>query len=151
MLKWKAWNGYKWVFALYLLQIKRFRCSRLLIENWGPSGINKSSKLKFWVSKVAFVEMLWGSEDLSFMIFGVGKKLVPNPKVCSQWMFDQLKIATWGKGARTLGLKVRTLGQRCAYLGDTGAHLGPGRRERRCAREEKEKGLLRTVDWVFKH
>ena len=28
--------------------------------------------------------------------------------------------------------------------------LGRGRRKRRCAREEKEEGLLRTVDCVFK-
>ena len=61
-------------------------------------------------------------------------------------IFDRLKIATWGKRARNLGLKVRTFGHRCAHLGAEGAHLGRGRRERRCAAKVKEDGLLRTVD-----
>ena len=55
------------VFAFYLLQFKRIRGSRNLIGN----GINESSKLKLWSSKVAFLFLdLYGFlASLVFYVF----------------------------------------------------------------------------------
>ena len=54
----EAWNGKQKVFALHLLQIKRFRRPGKLIENGSPNCIKKVSKLKPLASKVRFFEIL---------------------------------------------------------------------------------------------
>ena len=69
MPKWEAWKSKKDVFALYVLQFKRFRWSEKSIENGGPNYINKSSKLKPWASKVAFVEIFVDCGKLDFLMF----------------------------------------------------------------------------------
>ena len=73
--KWEAWNCKKEVFAIYLLQFKRFRWSRKLIENWDQNGINKSFTLKPWASKVAFFETCIDFAKIGFlMLFRSAKK-----------------------------------------------------------------------------
>ena len=52
-----------------MLQIERFRRTRKLIENGGPNGIKKSSKLKPWASKVWFFEILMDLGKLVFSMF----------------------------------------------------------------------------------
>ena len=55
----------KKVFALYMLQFKRFRWSRQL----GPNGAKQSSKLKPWASKVELFEICMDSGKLAFLMF----------------------------------------------------------------------------------
>ena len=81
MPKWEARNGKK-----YVLQFKSSGCPRKLIENGSPIGINKSSKSKPWASKVVFFEILWGLEQICFLMsFGVGEKLANNLKIWRRW------------------------------------------------------------------
>ena len=56
--KMMAWNCQKKVFALYLLQFKRCRWSRELIENGCRNSIEKTSILKPCVSKDALFRIL---------------------------------------------------------------------------------------------
>ena len=54
------------VYALYMLQFKRFRRTRKLIEDGGPNGTKKSVKLKPWASKVPFFEIFIDFGKLAF-------------------------------------------------------------------------------------
>ena len=60
MLKWEAWNCKKEVFALYLLQITRFRRSGKLIEKVMPKVIQNFSKIWLWVRRGPTFEILGG-------------------------------------------------------------------------------------------
>ena len=40
-----------------------------MVENGGPNGINKSSKLKPWTSKVAFFEMFIDFSKIDVLMF----------------------------------------------------------------------------------
>ena len=72
MPKWETWNVQKQVFALHVLQIKRFRRSGKFIENEDPNCITKASKLKPLASKVWIFEILMDFGKLVFfMSFGL--------------------------------------------------------------------------------
>ena len=57
--------------ALDWLEFKRLRWSGKLIENGGPNGGKKASKLKHWASKVWLFEFFWISASLFFWRFWV--------------------------------------------------------------------------------
>ena len=86
----------------------------------GCGGSTKSSKSSRWASKDVFVE-IWFDEVLKKMYFCVllGRRTVSQQSQKSKMLADSL-----------------------IPMGSFGA----GRRERRGAGEEKEEGLLRTVD-----
>ena len=53
-----------------------------MIENGPPNGINKSSKLKPWASKVAFLKILMDFGKLVFLMFlGAGKRQAEKTKL----------------------------------------------------------------------
>ena len=82
MPKWEACHGKKEGFALYLLQIKRFRRSGKIIGNGSPNGIKKASKLKPLASNVKKIEILMDFGKLGFLIFfGLAKIRPQNTKI----------------------------------------------------------------------
>ena len=110
MPKWEAWNCKKEVFALYLLQIKRFRWSEKLIENWGPNGIKKASKLKpLASSKVWVFEILMDFGKLVFYYIFLGRQQAGPPN---------LKIRFWAARNRGTRSKGGDLAE-CHYSGWT--------------------------------
>jgi hypothetical protein len=81
MLKWDAWNLKKEVFALYMLQIMRFRQSGKLIETVMPKIIQNGSKIYLWAPRGPIFEILWRSGRKCFFdVFWDRKKSAQNPE-----------------------------------------------------------------------
>ena len=75
-------GGLKWlkkVFALYLLQTKRFGRSGKLIENGGPNCTNKHQNWSLWRPRFDFLRFwwIWASFLFFFCIFECWQKAIP--------------------------------------------------------------------------
>ena len=91
-------------------------------ENGSPNGTPKQSKSKPWASKVVFLRFCRVSNLLFFYELLVRQEVGPKSRMSV------------------------TLADNLVPRGS----FGRGRREKRWAGVEEEKGLLRTVDCVFK-
>ena len=75
MPKWAAWNETKEIFALYSLQIRRFRRSRKLIERGVPKVIQNKLKWKPLATSGSIFEILAGFRNKTFLdVLLIGKK-----------------------------------------------------------------------------
>ena len=94
MPKWEDRNVQREVFAVYLLQFKRFSWSRRLLENEGPNRIKKLYKLKPWASKVTLFQMFMNLSNYFKNAFSFGKTAGRNHQQINLWRL----LAAWRLG-----------------------------------------------------
>ena len=104
MPKWETRNCNKEVFALYVLQFKRFRWSGKLIENGSPNDGNKSSKWKPWASEVWLFWDFDGFWQSCFVdVFGCWQKAGPKTQksglLAKCWIQIIIQIETLSSGS----------------------------------------------------